>query len=170
MMMWDSTSPVPARFIAMMKDYASSFAGKSATTADFRAPSPGGPRTSPCRSWCTREGAQQRRSYRNNARIDRVAEDTSKNILCAIHCTAPIAPQPRWLDSRREIWRHTEDCVRAVFEGRLLTSSLCSIHFSITFRLAPADRKLAEADPELDARPLAGQRQRNLTFDQGLRL
>jgi hypothetical protein len=39
MMMWGSTSPVPARFIAMMKDYASSFAGKSATTADFRAPS-----------------------------------------------------------------------------------------------------------------------------------
>jgi hypothetical protein len=37
MMMWDFASPVPdARFIAMMKDYASSFAGKSATTADFQ--------------------------------------------------------------------------------------------------------------------------------------
>jgi len=37
MMMWDFSSPVPdARFIAMMKDYASSFAGKSATTADFQ--------------------------------------------------------------------------------------------------------------------------------------
>ena len=37
MMMWDPASPVPdARFIAMMKDYASSFAGKSATTADFQ--------------------------------------------------------------------------------------------------------------------------------------
>jgi hypothetical protein len=37
MMMWDFASKVPdARFIAMMKDYASSFAGKSATTADFQ--------------------------------------------------------------------------------------------------------------------------------------
>ena len=37
MMMWDSTATVPdAHFIAMMKDYASSFAGKSATTADFQ--------------------------------------------------------------------------------------------------------------------------------------
>jgi len=51
-----------------------------------------------------------------------------------------------------------------------LTPSFRSIHFRITLRSAPADRELAEADPELHARPAAGQRQRNLALGQGLRL
>jgi hypothetical protein len=37
MLMWDGASPTPdARFIAMMKDFAGSFAGRQATTADFQ--------------------------------------------------------------------------------------------------------------------------------------
>ncbi len=38
MLMWDGGSPAPdARFIAMMQDFARSFAGRQATTADFQA-------------------------------------------------------------------------------------------------------------------------------------
>ncbi len=37
MLMWDASSPTPdARFIAMMKDFVSTHAGKSVTTADFQ--------------------------------------------------------------------------------------------------------------------------------------
>jgi hypothetical protein len=37
LLMWDGADPTPDhRFIAMMRDYASSFAGKQATTADFQ--------------------------------------------------------------------------------------------------------------------------------------
>ncbi|HEX5757741.1 MAG TPA: M1 family aminopeptidase [Thermoanaerobaculia bacterium] len=38
MLMWDGASPAPdGNFIALMKDFASTFAGKQATTADFQA-------------------------------------------------------------------------------------------------------------------------------------